>query len=79
MLAWMLKKGFTKELPKNEMGYKRYSFTDEGKQFLEKQIALGKNFMKRIDFLAPMLIGGFNLGGNDKKFRESKRPRRSPT
>ncbi|MCW4043226.1 MAG: PadR family transcriptional regulator [Candidatus Bathyarchaeota archaeon] len=69
LLAWMLKKGFTKELPKDELGFKRYSFTEEGSRFLEKQIALGKDFMKKMEFLAPMLVGGFNLGGNNKKLR----------
>lgn len=71
LLAWMLKKGFTKELPKDELGFKRYSFTEEGNRFLEKQIALGKDFLKKIEFLAPMLVGGFNLRGNNKKFRNS--------
>jgi DNA-binding PadR family transcriptional regulator len=72
LLAWMLKKGFTKELPKDELGFKRYSFTEEGNRFLEQQIALGKDFMKKIEFLAPMLVGGFNLGINNEKLRESK-------
>jgi len=72
LLASLHKKGFTKELPKDELGFKRYSFTEEGNRFLEKQIALGKDFIKKIQFLAPMLVGGFNLGDNDEKFRGSK-------
>ena len=50
LLAWMLKKGFTKELPKDELGFKRYSFTEKGSRFLEKQIALGKDFLKKWSF-----------------------------
>ena len=36
LLSSLYKKGFTKELPKDEQGFKRYSFTDEGKKFFEK-------------------------------------------
>jgi len=72
ILASLHEKGFTKELPKDELGYKRYSFTEEGKRFLEKQIALGKDFIKRIEFLAPMLVGGLDLEDNNEKFRGSK-------
>jgi DNA-binding PadR family transcriptional regulator len=72
ILASLHKKGFTKELPKDELGFKRYSFTEEGNRFLQKQIAFGKDFIKRIEFLAPMLVGGFNLEDNNEKFRGSK-------
>lgn len=72
LLASLHKKGFTKELPKNELGFKRYSFTEKGKKFLEKQIAFGMDFMKKMEFLAPMLIRGLNLKADDEKFRGSK-------
>ena len=72
LLSWMLKKGFTKELPRDELGFKRYCYTDEGKRFLEQQIEVAKDFMKKIEFLAPMLVGGLNLEGNNKKFLQSK-------
>ena len=72
LLAWLQKKGFTEELPKDELGFKRYCFTEEGKKFFELQIALGKEFMKKIEFLAPMLIGGFDLGENNKKLQAAR-------
>jgi len=72
LLASLHKKGFTKELPKDELGIKRYSFTDEGKRFFENQIAFGKEFIKKIEFLAPMLVGGFDLAGDNGRFRGSK-------
>jgi DNA-binding PadR family transcriptional regulator len=72
LLSSLHRKGFTTELPKDEEGFKRYSFTDEGKKFFEKQIEFGKDFIKRIEFLAPMLIGGFNLEGNNERFHGSK-------
>ena len=72
LLASLHKNGFTKELPKDELGFKRYSFTEKGKKFLEKQIAFGMDFMKKMELLAPMLIRGLNLEADDEKFRGSK-------
>ena len=74
LLAWMLKKGFTKELPKDLEGSKRYSFTEKGQEFLERQIAFGQDFMERMEFLAPMLIGGFQLGQNKERLHETREP-----
>lgn len=72
LLARLVKKGYTTELPRDEMGFKRYVFTEKGKKFLEQQIEVAKNFIERIEFLAPMLVGGFNLGGNNNNFLPSK-------
>lgn len=72
LLSWMQKKGFTKELPREETGFKRYYYTEEGKKFLEQQIEVAQDFMNKIEFLAPMLVGGFNLVDSNKKFLKSK-------
>jgi DNA-binding PadR family transcriptional regulator len=71
LLAYLHEKGFTEELPMGELGFKRYSYTEEGKKFLEKQIKIGTEFVKKIEFLAPMLVGGFDLE-NNKKFLKTK-------
>jgi DNA-binding PadR family transcriptional regulator len=76
LLAWMLKKGFTREEPKTEEGFKRYSFTEKGSEFLDKQIALGQEFMNRMEFLLPMLIGGLQFGPNKEKLRGAIEPAR---
>jgi len=76
LLAWMLKKGFTCEEPKTEEGFKRYSFTEKGSDFLNKQIALGQDFMDRMEFLLPMLIGGLQFGSNKEKLRGTIEPAR---
>ena len=68
----MLKKGYTKELPRDELGFKRYCFTEKGKEFFDQQIEVGKQFIKKIGFLAPLLIGGFSTGVSDNKFLQSK-------
>ena len=72
LLSWMSKKGYTKELPRDEWGFKRYCYTEEGKRFLEQQIEVAKDFMNKIEFLAPMLVGGLNLEGNNKKLLQPK-------
>ena len=71
LLARLHKKGLTKELPTDEFGLKRYTFTIEGKKFFEKQIAFGRELIKRIEFLAPMLVAGFDIEYNKEKFRKS--------
>jgi len=71
LLARLHKKGLTKELPTDELGFKRYTFTDEGKRFFEKQVAFGKAFIKRIEFLAPMLVGGFDIEADNERFRKT--------
>lgn len=71
LLLWMQKEGYTQELPRNELGFKRYSYTKKGKQFLKQQVEIAKDFMNKIEFLAPMLVGGLNLE-DDKKFLQPK-------
>ena len=71
LLSWMNKKGYTEELPRDELGFKRYYYTKEGKKFLKQQIEIAKEFMNKIEFLAPMLVGGFDLE-NNKKFSQTK-------
>jgi DNA-binding PadR family transcriptional regulator len=67
LLAWMLDKGFTKESPKEEEGFKRYSFTVQGSKFLEKQIENGQDFLNKMEFLLPLLIGGVQFGSSKEK------------
>jgi DNA-binding PadR family transcriptional regulator len=76
LLAWMLDKGFTKESPKGTEGFKRYSFTAKGNKFLTKQIELGQDFLYKLEFLLPMLIGGLQLGPNKEKLRGTIDPAR---
>jgi DNA-binding PadR family transcriptional regulator len=72
LLARLHNKGLTKELPTDELGFKRYSFTDDGKRYFEKQIAFAQDFIKRIEFPAPMLISGFDLEENNERFHKTK-------
>jgi DNA-binding PadR family transcriptional regulator len=74
LLAWMQKKGFTKESLKGEEGLKRYSFTVEGSKFLNKQVELGQDFLNKLEFLLPMLIGGLQFGSCNEKLGDAKEP-----
>jgi DNA-binding PadR family transcriptional regulator len=76
LLAWMLKKGFTKESLKGVDSLKRYSFTVEGSKFLNKQIELGQDFLTKMEFLLPMIIGGLQFGSSNEKLLAAKEPAR---
>jgi DNA-binding PadR family transcriptional regulator len=76
LLAWMLKKGFTKEASKGTEGLKRYIFTDEGRAFITKQIELGQEFLSKMEFLLPILIGDLQLASNKEKLRGTIEPTR---
>jgi DNA-binding PadR family transcriptional regulator len=74
LMAWMLKKGFTRELPNNPEGLKRYSFTPAGHKFFEKQIKLNQDFMKKMEFLTPILVGGPQIGPDQEKLAKIREP-----
>ena len=72
LLAWLSNKGFTKELPKEQDGLKRYSYTTLGNKFLKEQLILADDFQKKMEFLAPLLVKGLPLRINQDKFKEAK-------
>jgi len=76
LLSWMLNKGFTEEVPKGTEGLKRYTFTSKGSEFLTKQIALGQDFLCKMEFLLPMLIGGLQIETNTEKLHGTVEPAR---
>jgi DNA-binding PadR family transcriptional regulator len=65
LLSGLQVKGFTQESSKIENGRKLYSLTDSGKEFFQEQLLLGQKFMEKMEYLAPMFIGGFHLGVNE--------------
>ena len=64
LLASLQDKNYTNESPTGECGMKQYVLTDEGKKFFEEQVKFGQKFLKKLEFLAPMLVGGFQFGIN---------------
>ncbi len=76
LLAWLQDKGYAEPLPKEENGLKRYILTEEGKKFLKTQAKLGEKFRKKLEFMAPALVGGFQFGINSERLREIREPAR---
>ncbi len=66
LLAWLQDNSYTKELSTVESGMKRYILTEEGKKFFEEQVKFGQKFLKKLEWLAPMLVGGFHFGTNNE-------------
>jgi len=70
LLAGLQEKGYTEEAPTVESGMKRYVLTDEGKSFFEEQVKFGQKFLKKLEYLAPMFVGGFQFGINRQNLRD---------
>jgi len=73
LLATLHDKGFTKEMPSEETGIKRYALTAKGKALFEKQITFGQKMLNKLEFLVPLLIGRFQFDPNDEKILERTR------
>jgi DNA-binding PadR family transcriptional regulator len=72
LLAWLQNKGYTSESSTVESGMKRYILTDKGKEFFEEQVKFGQEFLEKLEWLAPMLIGGFHFGTNHENLLYAK-------
>ena len=70
LLASLQEKGYTNESPTGESGMKQYVLTDQGKKFFEEQVKFGQKFMKKLEFLAPMLVGGFQFDISPENLRD---------
>jgi DNA-binding PadR family transcriptional regulator len=62
LLRWLHDKGFASQASSVESGMKSYSLTDKGKEFFREQIRVGQKFLEKMEWLAPMLLGGFDYG-----------------
>ena len=62
LLGWLQDKGFASQVSSVESGMKRYSLTDKGKEFFKEQVRVGQKFLEKMEWLAPILLGGFNYG-----------------
>ena len=51
---------------------KRYSLTDRGKEFFKDQLRVGQKFMEKMEWLAPLLIGGFDFGTDGENLLSAK-------
>jgi len=74
LLAWLQDNGYTKKLPKEEGGIKRYRLTEKGEKFFEDQEKFGGKLRKKLEFLPSLLFGGFWFSPHSEKLREIKEP-----
>ena len=65
LLAGLQEKGFTQESLSVENGMRHYSLTNSGQEFFKEQLLLGQKFMEKMEYLAPMFIGGFYFNKNE--------------
>jgi DNA-binding PadR family transcriptional regulator len=69
LLARLQEKGYTIESSTEEGGLKRYTLTEEGKAFFEKQVQLGHKFLTKLEYLVPIFLGGFHFNANHEHMR----------
>ncbi len=74
LLAWLQDNGYTKRLPKEEGGIKRYMLTEKGEKFFEEQAKFGERLRKKLQFLTPPFFNGFWFGAYPEKLREIREP-----
>jgi len=74
LLAWLQDNGYTKEIPTEESGIKRYKLTEQGENFFEEQVKLKERVQKKLEFLAPPFFGGFWFNSHPEKLRELREP-----
>lgn len=68
LLAWLQDKGYIKEITEQEPGIRRYTLTEQGKQFLEEQIKAREELGKRFEHFGPTHgLGGPMWFGFDRK------------
>jgi DNA-binding PadR family transcriptional regulator len=61
LLAYLQRKDYTVESSSADSDMKRYLLTEKGKEFFQEQVKLGTNFFEKMAWLAPMLVGGFQI------------------
>jgi len=74
LLAFLRKKGYTKELPREKAGVKNYVLTEKGKDLFKEQEKFGQTFIKKLEYLGPMLIGVAQFSPNHEKLRQIREP-----
>ena len=69
LLARLQDKGYTNESTIGESGMKHYVLTDDGKKFFEEQVKFGQTFLKKLEYLAPILFEGFHFNNKHENLR----------
>jgi len=56
LLGWLQDKGYSREIPQQEPGIKRYTLTDQGRAFLEEHAKRKKELRRRLEFFSPPFL-----------------------
>lgn len=70
LLAWLQERGYTRELPKQESGVKRYSLTDKGKKFLDEHVKRRKILREKFGMFRPSFHWGPWLNFRQKDVKQ---------
>ncbi len=70
LLAWLQENGYTREIPTEESGMKRYTLTEKGERLFEEQVKFRERLQKKLEFLAPPIISAFWFSAHPEKLRE---------
>jgi DNA-binding PadR family transcriptional regulator len=56
LLTWLRENGYTKELPKEVTGIKRYALTEKGEQFFEEHANFEEKLQKKMASMGPLFF-----------------------
>ena len=76
LLAWLQENSYTKEIPTEESGIKRYILTEKGDRLFEEQVKFKEKLQKKLEFLAPPIVTAFWFSAHPEKLREIREPER---
>ncbi|MFQ6064833.1 MAG: PadR family transcriptional regulator [Candidatus Bathyarchaeia archaeon] len=76
LLAWLQDNGYTKEIPTEESGKKRYMPTKKGERLFEEHVKFKERLEKKLEFLAPPIVSGFWFTTHPEKLRKIREPER---
>jgi len=74
LLALLQDNGYTKEIPTEESGIKRYMLTEKGERLFEEQVKFKERLQNKLEFLAPPIFSAFWLSANPEKMRKIREP-----
>lgn len=73
LLTWLLKNGYTEELPKEAGGIKRYVLTDEGAKFFEEHATFEDKLQKKVGpMMGPLFF--LRMGLQSDNLKELQEP-----
>lgn len=76
LLAWLQDEGYTKIVPGEEGGIKRYMLTEKGQKIFEEQSKFKEELQRKIEFFAPPLLSGFWFISHPEKLDKIREPAR---